>query len=145
MFAVINYVVKTDDLIEALRNIRRHLKSGALLVLDTWYGPAVLSLEPSARIKIVKDAGIKVIRTVVPELDTYKHTQKSNYHLLVIKNNKVIDEVREMHVLRFLFPQELLHYLTETDFEVLRFCEFPHLNIPPSESTWNVAVVSKAH
>ena len=144
MFAVINYIVETDDLIKAFRNIRRHLKRDALFIFDTWYGPAVLSIKPSARIKIVEKGGVKVIRTVIPELNTFTHTQKSNYYLVVIKDNIVIDEVHEVHTLRYLFPQELIHYLNEADFEVLKFCEFPFLDKPPSEDTWNVAVVAKA-
>lgn len=144
MFAVISYIVQTADLIKAFKNIRRHLRPGALLIFDYWYGPAVLTIKPSTRIKIVEKDGVKVIRTVVPELDTFNCIQRSNYHLIVIKGNQVIDEVQETHVLRYLFPQELIHYLSEAGFDVLKFCEFPYLHKPPSENTWNVATIAIA-
>jgi SAM-dependent methyltransferase len=144
MFAVIDYVIKTDDIIEAFKNIRRHLKQGSLLIFDYWYGPAVLTIRPSSRVKVIEKDGIKLIRTVVPELDTFNHIQRSNYYLLAIKDGMVIDEVREVHVLRYLFPQELIHYLNEAGFKVLKFCEFPYLDKPPSESTWNVATIAMA-
>lgn len=144
MFAVINYIIETDKLIKALRNIRKHLKKGSLFIFDSWYGPAVLNIKPSIRVKVVENQGLKIIRIVVPELDTFKHLQKSNYYMIVIKGEKVIDECHEVHVLRYFFPQELIHYLTECGFDILKFCKFPYLDKPPSENTWNVAVISKA-
>jgi SAM-dependent methyltransferase len=144
MFAVISYIVQTDDLIKAFKNVRRHLKSGALFIFDYWYGPAVLTIKPSSRVKIVEKDGVKVVRTVVPELDTFHSIQRSNYHLIAIKDGKVIDETQEVHVLRYLFPQELIHYLNEAGFKVLKFCEFPYLDKPPSETTWNVATIAMA-
>jgi hypothetical protein len=104
----------------------------------------VLTIKPSTRIKVVEKDGVKVVRTVVPEIDTFNCIQKSNYHLIAIKDNQVIDETQEVHVLRYLFPQELIHYLSETSFKVLKFCEFPYLDKPPSENTWNVATIAMA-
>ncbi|MEM3549517.1 MAG: methyltransferase domain-containing protein [Candidatus Bathyarchaeia archaeon] len=144
MFAVVNYIIQTDDLIKAFRNIRRHLKKNALFIFDFWYGPAVLTTKPSSRVKVVDREGLKVIRTVVPELDTFNSIVKSNYYLVAIVDGKVKDEVKEVHVLRYLFPQELTHYLDEAGFKVLKFCEFPYLDKPPSENTWNVATIAIA-
>jgi SAM-dependent methyltransferase len=144
MFAVMNYIIKTDDIIKAFKNVRRHLKQGGLFIFDYWYGPAVLTIRPSCRVKVVERDGIKLIRIVVPELDTFNHIQRSNYYLIAIKDGMVIDEAREVHVLRYLFPQELIHYLNEAGFKVLKFCEFPYLDKPPSESTWNVATIAMA-
>jgi SAM-dependent methyltransferase len=144
MFAVINYITETDDIIKAFKNIRRHLRQGGLFVFDFWYGPAVLTIRPSSRVKIVEKDGVKVIRTVVPELDTFHSIQRSNYHLIAIKDGKVIDETQEVHVLRYLFPQELIHYLNEAGFKVLRLCEFPYLDKPPSETAWNAATIAMA-
>lgn len=144
MFAVINYIVETDRVIKVFRNIRKHLKKNSLFIFDSWYGPAVLSIKPSVRVKIIERGGLKVIRTVIPELDTFRHIQKSNYYLIVIKDNKVIGECRECHTLRYFFPQELIHYLTESGFSVLKFCKFLHIDEPPSENTWNVTIIAKA-
>ena len=144
MFAVINYIIKTDELIKAFKNVRKHLKKGGLFIFDYWYGPAVLTIKPSSRVKVVEKDGTKLIRTVVPELDTFNHVQRSNYYLIAIRDGVVVDEVREVHVLRYLFPQELIHYLSEAGFEVLKFCEFPYLDRPPTENTWNVATIAMA-
>jgi len=83
------------------------------------------------------------LRTVTPELNTLDCLCKSNYYLIVIKGGKVIDELTEVHTLRYLFPQELKHYLEENSFELLKLCEFPKPDNHPSENTWNVAAIAK--
>jgi SAM-dependent methyltransferase len=142
MFAVINYILNTDDLIKAFKNIKRHLKPGALFIFDHWYGPAVLTVKPSTRIKVVEQEGLKVIRMVIPQLDSFNCIQRSNYYLIAIKDNQVIDEAFEVHLLRYFFPPEITHYLSEAGFSVLKFCEFPYLDKPPTENTWNVATIA---
>jgi ubiquinone/menaquinone biosynthesis C-methylase UbiE len=144
MFAVMSYVINTDKLLETFRNIRRHLKKNSLFTFDFWYGPAVLAIRPSARIKIMDNPDTRVIRAVTPEMNTYDNTVSSHYYFLILRQGKVIDEFRETHVLRYLFPQEMLYFLRESSFEVLGLCEFMNIDNKPSENTWNVSVVAKA-
>jgi len=145
MFAVINYITQTDNLIQTFKNIRKHLKTGGLLIFDFWYGPAVLTIKPSVRIKIMeRERDLKVIRTVTPELNTLDSICKSHYYLLVIKGNKVIEEARETHVIRYFFFPELHFYLKNSGFDVLKICEFLNLEKSPSENTWNVTLIAKA-
>jgi SAM-dependent methyltransferase len=144
MFAVMDYIIQTDYLIKAFKNIRKHLKPGSLFIFDFWYGPAVLTIRPSNRIKIMEKNGVKVIRVVIPELDTFNNVQKSHYYLISIKDNRIINETKETHILRYLFPQELIHYLSEASFKVIKFCEFPYLDRQPNENTWNAAAIAMA-
>jgi hypothetical protein len=88
--------------------------------------------------------GIKVIRVVIPELDTFNNIQKSHYYLISIKDNRIIDETKETHILRYLFPQELIHYLSEASFKVIKFCEFPCLDKQLNENAWNAAAIAMA-
>ena len=144
MFAVIDYITETEDVLKALRNIRRHLKENSLFVFDFWNGLAVLRILPSVRVKIMEDEGIKIIRTVEPELDAFNHISKSHYKMIVIKNGKVIDEIEETHVIRFYFPQEIKHYLEEAGFELLNICPFMDLNGKVNENIWNIVAIAKA-
>jgi len=41
MFNVLGYMTSNDDLLAALRSVRRHVRDGGLFVFDIWYGPAV--------------------------------------------------------------------------------------------------------
>ncbi len=44
MFAVIGYLTTNEDVLAGLRNIRKHMKIGALLICDFWNGPSVFGL-----------------------------------------------------------------------------------------------------
>src|SRR6185437_4953180 len=71
MFAVIGYLTGNDDVVAGLRNIRRHLDPGALFVCDFWYGPSVLTIRPSDRMRVLDRDGEQVIRATSTTLDPF--------------------------------------------------------------------------
>ncbi len=144
MFAVMGYLTKTQDIQKALANVREHLKDGSLFIFDFWNGLAVIRILPSNRVKIMEDDEKKLIRIVEPELDAFSHICNVNYRLIIIENNTVVDEVKETHEVRFYFPQEMVHYLEDAGFEVLKICPFLDLNGKVDENAWNIAVIAKA-
>ena len=143
LFAVMSYQTTNDDLAAAFRTARRHLEPGGLFVFDCWFGPAVLNQRPSDRYKIVEVDGERIIRFVSPVLDILQHTVQVNYKILRLRNGRVVDEVDESHLLRFLFPQEIAYYLAESGFKLLKLCPFMELNRQPTEQDWNVTVVAE--
>lgn len=54
MFAVLGYQYSNADVLEALKTARQHLRKGGLLIFDIWYGPAVLAIRPSDRVKFLR-------------------------------------------------------------------------------------------
>ena len=143
MFAVISYQATNDELAAAFRTARCHLEPGGLFVFDCWFGPAVLTQRPSDRYKIVEADGERIIRFVSPVLDILQHTVQVNYKILRLRDGRVVDEVDESHLLRFLFPQEIAYYLAEAGFKLLKLCPFMELNRQPTEQDWNVTVVAE--
>jgi SAM-dependent methyltransferase len=143
MFAVMNYLPENSDIQKALINVRKHLKPGSLFISDFWNGLAVLRILPSTRIKIVKNAKRRIMRIASPELEALKHICRVNYRLVVIEENLVVDDIEETHVVRFLFPQEIAHYLEEAGFELLKICPFLDLKGKVDENVWNITAVSK--
>ncbi len=144
MFAVMDYVTETDEVLKVLENIRRHLEKDSLFIFDFWNGLAVLRILPSERVKIVEDKEKRIIRIAQPELDALNHLCRVNYHLLVNQGNTLVDEITETHVIRYYFPQEIAHYLRDTGFEVLRICPFLDLNGRVDENVWNIAIIARA-
>ena len=144
MFAVIDYIIDNKDLSKTLLNIREHLKRDSLFIFDFWYGPAVLTTLPTPRMKIIDKNDLKVIRFAKPHLDTLHHICEINYNFMVIEENLIIHKGKEKHTVRFYFPEEIKHYLEESNFENLRFCPFLKLNTDPSEKTWNVTAIAQA-
>jgi len=144
MFSVIDYLVKNRDVQYGLCNIRKHLKKEALFIFDFWYGPAVLTILPSVKMKVVEKEGVRVIRFANPHLDILRHRCEVDYYLMVTKGNFIVDEVKEKHVVRFFFPEEIKHFLEESRFRLLKLCAFLDLNADPSEKIWDAIAVSQA-
>jgi len=144
MFAVISYQTTNEDLAAAFRTARRHLQPGGLFIFDCWFGPAVLGQRPTDRYKIVEINGERIIRFAHPTLDIMRHTVQVDYKVLRLKDDRVLDEVDESHLVRFLFPQEIAHYLRDAGFRLEKLCPFMVLDRDVSEQDWNVSVISKA-
>lgn len=144
MFAVIDYLIRNKDVQKALLSIRRCLMDGALFIFDFWYGPAVLTILPSPRIKIMKEEAVQVVRFANPRLDSLHHVCEVNYNMFVLKEKKLVDEVEEKHLVRYFFPKEIEHYLEESGFKLLKLCPFLNLNEKINEKFWNAVAISKA-
>lgn len=144
MFAVMNYLTGNEDIQSALRDIREHLEKDSLFIFDCWNGLAVLRILPSVTVKTVIGEDKKVIRIARPELDALRHLCRVNYHLIVTQSNAIVDEIEETHVVRFLFPQEIAHYLEDANFELLKICPFLNLEGKVDENVWNIAIIARA-
>jgi len=143
MFAVMDYLTENEEIGEVLSKIRGHLEDGGLFVFDFWYGPAVLTLLPSVRVKTTEKGGVRVIRFAEPHLDILNHICEVDYRLIVSEERRIIEEVKERHRVRFFFPQEIRHYLKESGFNLLKLCSFLELDADPSERVWNAAAISQ--
>jgi SAM-dependent methyltransferase len=143
MFGAMDYLTETADIHKALTGIRRHLKPEGLLIFDFWNGLAVLRMLPETRVKTVSGEGRRIFRLVEPELDAEHHLCRSHYHLIVIQDGAVVDEITETHVVRYFFPQEIIHYLDDAGFMTLHLSSFPNLEDKPDETAWNVLAVAQ--
>jgi SAM-dependent methyltransferase len=144
LFAALGYLIETRDVLDALASFRAHLPVGGLLVLDVWNGFAVTTVGPSVRIKHVADGDTRITRSVRPELDFARHVCRNFYHLLVIDEGSLVNEIQEIHDMRFFFPKELAHYLDDCGFEAIRVGAFPDLNRPVEPTDWSMGIVARA-
>ena len=144
MFAVLGYQYRNEDVAAALRTVRRHLHPGGLFAFDVWYGPAVLAIRPSDRVKIIPIPGGRLIRAASGSLDTFHHLADVQYHLWKLQGSQVLAETEESHRMRYFFPQELAYFLQQAGLELKSLTAFPSLDDPASEATWNVLGVSTA-
>ena len=144
MFAVLNYLTRNEELEKTLKTVREHLNKGGLFIFDIWNGLAVMRIFPSVRVKTIEQNKTRIIRIVEPELDAVNHICRNHYKMMIMENNRLIEEIEETHVIRYLFPQEIKYYLEKADFEVVEICEFPKIGEAVDENIWNIAVISRA-
>jgi SAM-dependent methyltransferase len=143
MFAVLGYQLTNEDVLAALNTVRKHLNPGGLFIFDVWYGPAVLSVRPSERIKVIPTANGKIIRAVSGSLDTARHLSEVKYRLWRIEGDKIISETEEAHQMRYFFPQELALMLSSCGLTLRNLTAFPSLESQADETTWNVLGISR--
>jgi SAM-dependent methyltransferase len=144
MFAVLGYMLQNNDMMSTLKNARQHIRKDGLLLFDVWYGPAVLAIRPSDKVKIIPTAHGKVLRTVTSKLDVRHHLCEVLYHLWELNGDRVESESEELHVVRYFFPLELELMLSQSGFELASLTAFPTLDRPADETTWNVFGVAHA-
>ena len=144
MFAVLGYQLTNDDVLASLRTVRKHLKPGGLFIFDVWYGPAVLAIRPSDRVKVTPTQDGKVIRAASGGLDVNRHLAEVRYQIWRLSSDRLISETEETHTMRFFFTMELSLFLSECELKLESLTAFPSLDKPADETTWNVFGVAHA-
>lgn len=144
MFAVIGYLERNEDVVSALRRVRTHLKTGGLFLCDFWWGPAVLTQRPGERVRVVDDAGDKLLRATRTELDTLRNTADVHFDLFRFSADRGTVQARETHRMRYFFGPELELLLSEAGLRMERLCQFMRLDAAPTDDSWNAMLVARA-
>lgn len=143
LFHVMSYQTSNTDLTAAFTTVREHLGDDGVFVFDYWYGPAVLSDPPVTRVKRLENDLLKVLRIAEPVMHPDENIVDVNYQVLI--KNKVageIEEIYEIHRMRYLFTPELRHILAEAGFKFTVAHEWM-LKAPPSLSSWGACFCCK--
>jgi ubiquinone/menaquinone biosynthesis C-methylase UbiE len=144
MFAVVGYLTTNEDVLAGLRNVRRHLKPGGLFVCDFWYGPSVLSVRPTDRVRVIDVEKGRVIRAASTQLDISNHTADVTFRLWSLQGDVLAAETVETHRMRYFFPQEFSLFLSAAQMKISTLSAFPTLEMPLSDNTWNAVAVASA-
>jgi SAM-dependent methyltransferase len=144
MFAVLGYQLTNDDVLAALHSVRHHLKTNGIFLADIWYGPTVLRIGPSDRIKIVELDEGQLIRATNAKLEIRRHLCFIHYDVLHLKGNRLISRTQEDHSMRYFFPMELEHYFNLSGLELLSLLPFPNIAESVDTNTWNILVCGRA-
>ena len=145
MFAVLGYQAGEADLQRALRSVRRHLRPGGLFVGDFWYGPTVLRVAPSDRVKQVDLDGQQLVRSATTRLDLGRHLAAVHYRLARTDHGGQTHIDEETHTMRFFFPLELERAFRAAGFELVGLHPFPQLADPLNSTVWNALFCGRAN
>jgi 2-polyprenyl-3-methyl-5-hydroxy-6-metoxy-1,4-benzoquinol methylase len=143
MFNAINYVTADEGLQRAFTGIRRHVRSDGLFLFDFRNGITSLRSYSPVRIKWVEDGQRRVLRISETRLDAMEQLFCTTYTCLIFEGDRVVKQFEDEHIVRFLFPREVRHYLKETGFELLRLCRFLDLDTLATEEDWNIMVIAR--
>src|SRR6266487_3970598 len=67
LFHVVSYQTTNDALAGIFRCARSALSAGGLFIFDFWYGPAVLTEQPTVRVRRVAAPNVRLTRIAEPE------------------------------------------------------------------------------
>lgn len=144
LFHVISYLSTNDELHAAFSKIRQHSAPDGLLIFDHWYGPAVLTEQPTQRVKVFEDAHVKIVQIATPSLHINDNLVDVNYDLLVIdKASGRCEQLNENHRMRYLFRPELEDILSQHHLRTIAFTEWLSDHVP-SATTWSTVVTANA-
>ncbi len=138
LFHVISYQTTNEDLQSAFTTVRTHLQPGGIFIFDVWYGPAVLTHYPKVRVKRLGDDKIKVTRVAKPIVFPNENIVDVSYQILVQDfNSDTLEEIHEVHRMRYLFKTEIELMLQQFQMKLL-VCREWLTDKEPGFDTWGV-------
>lgn len=143
LFHVMSYQSTDDMVCDALRNIHSNVREGGTFIFDLWYGPAVLLQRPEFRVKRMENQTVKVTRIAEPLIRENENIVEVYYDVFVEnKADRTIHEIREKHVMRYFFEDEISRFLKNAGFKLVDSFEFMTGN-PLSKDTWGGCFVAQ--
>lgn len=143
LFHVISYQTTNEDLQAAFATVKEHLKPGGIFVFDCWYGPAVLSESPTARIKRLENDEIQITRIAEPLMYPNDNLVDVNYQVFIKdKNSGSVDELQETHRMRYLFKPEVELLLREFQMQIVACSEWMS-DQKAGFDTWGVCFIGR--
>jgi SAM-dependent methyltransferase len=143
MFAVLGYQTSDADVAGALHTVASHLRPGGVFVCDLWFGPAVLAIGTSDRLKVVDGPDGRLHRTSSGELDPANHTCRVDFRTWRTVGDRTLDESVEQHTMRYFFRPELEAFFDTAGLELCAMRPFDYLDAQPGEGSWNVWVTGR--
>ena len=135
LFHVASYQTTNQNLMGYFRSAASALHPGGLFLFDFWYGPAVLSERPQARVRQeVADDGTLVIRETQPVMRLDENVVDVNYRF-VLRGNASERSFSETHRMRYLFLPEIRMFAAATGFTIQEAGGWMS-RVPLGESTW---------
>jgi len=143
LFHVINYQTTNDALSGIFRSARAALETDGIFIFDFWYGPAVLSEHPQVRIKRINIGQLSLTRIAEPNLDINRNVVDVNYTLIVVdRAGKRVEEIKEVHSVRYLFLPEIELLAAANGFEITESGEWLTGN-PLHPRSWSGYAVAR--
>ena len=108
LFHVLSYQISNSDILSMFECVADHLNPGGVFLFDYWYGPAVLTIKPTVRIRRGISNDVHMVRIAEPSLDSITSTVDVAYEIHLRDNRHCsTDVIRETHRMRYMFLNEI--------------------------------------
>lgn len=144
LFHVLSYQTSNADLRAVFKTAKDHLKPGGIFIFDCWYGPAVLTDRPHARVKTLEDETVAVTRHADPVMNAAENRVTVNYRIAVThKADGTTENIYECHEMRYLFEPEVRLLAEDAGFACLSSGAWLS-DAPADFDSWNAYFVLRA-
>ena len=143
LFHVMSYQTTNEDIIRVFNTACSHLNPAGIFIFDCWYGPAVLTDRPAVRIKRLENDVIKLARVSEPKMNPTDNLVEVCFDVFINEQSTGHQkEIKEKHIMRYLFYPEIEHFASNSGFRITVFEEWLTGN-KPDFSSWNVVFCCK--
>ncbi|HEX8060301.1 MAG TPA: class I SAM-dependent methyltransferase [Cyclobacteriaceae bacterium] len=141
LFHVFSYQTSNEAITSSMGTVVEHLDKEGVFIFDCWYGPAVLLDRPVVRVKRMEDENIRVLRVSEPVMDFARSTVEVNFEVNVTnKSTEQTQVIREKHLMRYFFDNELRLFATNAGLQVLNIYGWLDMSAP-KDTSWYITVV----
>jgi SAM-dependent methyltransferase len=144
LFAVLGYQTTDADVAATMRTVAAHLRPGGVFICDLWFGPAVLAIGTSDRLKIIDVAEGQLHRTSSGQIDSVHRTCRVDFKTWRVVRDQIVDESTESHTMRYFFEPELAKFFDAAGLDLCAMNSFDDLNARPGDASWNSWVCGRA-
>ena len=143
LFDSIGYLKTDSAVLDALREINKHLRLAGLFIFEFWHAPAMLNDYSPTRVRKLKTAAGEIIRTSTTTLDRANRLANVVYTVEETNHNGASSRFCETHTNRFFSVDEMRDFISRADFEALKFFAGFSKNDPITDETWHVVAVAR--
>jgi SAM-dependent methyltransferase len=142
MFAAFDYLVLDETIASALQNVYSSLNNSGLFVIDFWNLNKFKNHTEKFRVKDIKHGNSRLIRISETTNLNHENILQMKIKCLYIKGTQIIEELNEVHYMRYFEIEEITRMMTEHGFEVLKICPFLDLN-SESQNSWTLSLIAR--
>ncbi len=146
MFGGFGYLLTNNDLTRLFNGLARHLNEDGLFLFEFW---SVGGLKPTPHKSWMKRQGENVTLYRMSESNFNSETNNLDIdmHVIVLQNERLVDDFMERHSIRCYTLAEMQHYLNENDFELISAYDWDIENKvgfkKPEKNTFRIMAVAK--
>lgn len=144
LFHVLSYTASNADLKAAFATVREHINPGGIFIFDCWYGPSVLTIRPTVRIRHVQNEDVEITRIAEPVLHLNDCVADVN-HTMFVRNKAdgSVEKIQETHSMRYLFQPEIELLAESVGMRLEHSCNWMS-DQTPDATTWGACFVLRA-